>query len=211
MRPELVVIPAKGLATAKSRLMDVLVPEARQALNRAQLIQTVRAASEAFGFESTYVVSPCDGVEQAVRTEGVGFVRERVPPGLNQALEQARAELIGRRRGGALCVLPVDLPLVTGQLLRELLVRCEEHRALIVPDRAGDGTNFLRLPAGCEIPFSYGPGSFAQHVGLLKLAGWPTEIVMDTCLRDDLDQARDLWLHEGYRELLAARPRWLLQ
>lgn len=203
MRPELVIIPAKGFATGKSRLTHVLRPAARQALNRTQLLQTVAAAAEVFGRDRTFVVSPCERVQEAVRGENVGFIRERVPPGLNEALEQARTELLGRG-ATALCVLPVDLPGVSGAVLRELLERRDPERALVVPDRAGDGTNFLRLPAGCDVPFSYGPGSFALHFRLLAQAGCMPEVVADTCLRDDLDDAEHLRLHEGYRELTAA-------
>jgi len=203
MRSEIVLIPAKGIGTGKSRLMEVLVPASREALNRAQLIQTVSAAAETFGHESTYVVSPCERVEAIVRAAGVGFIRERVPLGLNQALEQARSEL--RRAGpGALCVLPVDLPDVSAAVLHDLLRHRDPGRPFVVPDRAADGTNFLHLPAGCELLFSYGPGSFSKHVRLLAQAGWILDIVANTCLRDDLDDARQLRLHDTYRELLAA-------
>lgn len=202
MRPEMVVIPAKGFATGKSRLMDVLSTASRQALNRAQLIQTVRAAAETFGTERTFVVSPCEGVKEAVRAERVGFISEREPPGLNEALEQARAELL-RGVAGALCVLPVDLPCVSADVLRVLLSLCDASRALVVPDRAGEGTNFLRLPSGCNIPFSYGPDSFAKHIRLIECAGWQPKIVTNTCLRDDIDDACHLKLHDNYRALLA--------
>ena len=202
MRPEFVVIPAKGIVTGKTRLMDVLVPANRVALNHVQLVQTMTAAAETFGRERTYVVSPCDRVEEIVRTAGLGFIRERVPPGLNQALEQARAELL-RGAPTALCVLPVDLPGVSAAVLHDLLARGDAARALLVPDRAGDGTNFMRLPAGCDIPFSYGPRSFAMHVRLLAQAGCLPDIVANTYLRDDIDYAVHLQLHEKYRELLA--------
>lgn len=205
MRPELVVIPAKGLAAGKSRLMDALLPSARHALNRAQLVLTVRAAAGAFGRRQTFVVSPCERVEEIVRAEGVGFIRESEPPGLNEGLETARDFLLGQGQGQAsLCVLPVDLPAVSEGALRELLCLRPVGRALIVPDREGDGTNFLRLPAGCAIPFSYGLGSFAKHVRLLEAAGWAPEIAMGTCLRDDLDYPHHLRLHPAYGEVLAA-------
>jgi 2-phospho-L-lactate/phosphoenolpyruvate guanylyltransferase len=203
VRPELVIIPAKGLAAGKSRLMDVLLPSARQALNRAQLVRTVRAAAGAFGRCQTFVVSPCERVEEIVRTEGVGFIREPEPPGLNEGLETARAFLLGHGQT-SLCVLPVDLPAVSEGALRELLCMRPAGRALIVPDREGDGTNFLRLPPGCAIPFSYGLNSFAKHVRLLETAGWAPEIAMGTCLRDDLDHPHHLRLYRAYGEVLAA-------
>lgn len=203
MRPERVVIPAKGLVEGKSRLMDVLLPSAREALNRAQLVRTVRAAAAAFGQRQVFVVSPCERVEAIVRAEGVGFIPDPVPPGLNEGLERARAWLL-RESDTPLCVLPVDLPAVDEGVLRELLSRRCADRALIVPDRAGEGTNFLRLPAGCAIPFRYGPGSFAKHLRLMEQAGWAREIVMDSCLRDDLDHPHQLRPHRPVDAALAA-------
>lgn len=191
MLPDRVVIPAKGLAAGKSRLMDVLLPSEREALNRAQLVRTVRAAAGAFGRLQVFVVSPCERVEAIVRAEGVGFIREPVPPGLNEGLERARSLLL-REGDTPLCVLPVDLPAVGEGVLRELLSRRSADRAVIVPDREGGGTNFLRLPAGCAIPFSYGPRSFAKHLRLMEQADWAREIVMDSCLRDDLDHPYQL-------------------
>lgn len=197
---DVVVIPAKGLRTGKSRLMDCLLPSSREALNLSQLTQTVRAACELFGPDHTYVVSPCGRVEDVVRREGVRFIRESAPPGLNEALEQARSALLPLSVR-SISVLPVDLPCVSAEILRQLFAHYSQG-ALVVPDRAGDGTNFLRLPAGCDIPFSYGPGSFGEHVRLLAQAGFPPGIIGDTCLRDDLDDIRHLRMHDRYRELL---------
>ena len=203
MQPDVVVIPAKGLSTGKSRLAQYLSASQRNTLNLAQLVRTVRAAVEAFGSERTFVVSPCKGVEEIVRREGVGFVRERLPPSLNQALEQARAELL-TRDVRSISVLPVDLSGVRGTVLREVLAGCGPHEALVVPDRVAQGTNFMRVPAACDIRFSYGPGSFATHVRLLAQAGFGPRIVGCTCLRDDLDDIAHLRMHDRCSKMLVA-------
>ncbi|WBY04020.1 NTP transferase domain-containing protein [Ramlibacter tataouinensis] len=196
------MIPAKGIATGKSRLAHCLRPGMRERLNLFQLMSTIRAAADAFGPERTYVVSPCAEVGAVVRSEGVRFIRESVPPGLNDALEQARTELATRAL--TMTVLPVDLPGVSAEALRDLFLHCAPDEALIVPDRATDGTNVLRLPMACPIQFSYGPRSFATHVRLLAMAGFPPRVIRGTCLRDDLDDIRHLRMHSRYSELIAA-------
>ncbi|WP_332815995.1 2-phospho-L-lactate guanylyltransferase [Ramlibacter sp.] len=205
MRPDVVLIPAKGVADGKSRLRNVLSPSRRQELNLAQLRQTLHAAAAVFGSGNTYVVSACAGVEEVAAAAGLCFIREGgVPPGLNEALEQARAHVVHSVSPRSMAILPVDLPGVGEAALREVLASCPVEEALIVPDRAGQGTNFLRIPASCGIPFAYGEGSFARHVRLLAQEDVNVRVVGQTCLRDDLDEPLQLRLYGRYGDLLAA-------
>lgn len=201
MKPEVVVIPAKGIATGKSRLMHDLPAPAREQLNAAQLTTTLRAARAAFGATRTYVVSACSQVLSLAAREGAVCLAEKGPPGLNEALEQARAEL--RDQVHAITVLPVDLPEVSPACLRAVLQACGPDEALLVPDRAGQGTNVLRLPMACALSFSFGLHSFARHRQQLEQAGWPHVVVLDTPLRDDLDEACHLQLHASALERLS--------
>jgi 2-phospho-L-lactate guanylyltransferase len=62
----------------------------------------------------------------------------------------------------------------------------------LVPDRHGDGTNVVVLPAGCGFRFAYGPGSFARHRAEAARLGLAVEVVHDPHLGWDVDHPADL-------------------
>ena len=200
MQRDVVLIPAKGLATGKSRLRHVLSRAQRQALNISQLHQTLCAAIGAYGPDCVHVVSPCLRVAGIASSVGVMFLPERAPAGLNSALEQARRHILASIPR-CISVLPVDLPCVSAAVLRALLQTCTPEEPIIVPDRARKGTNFMRLPIECGIPFGYGEGSFSRHVQAISRAGFAPRVVEHTCLRDDLDEPAQL----SWRALAPAR------
>ena len=49
----------------------------------------------------------------------------------------------------------------------------------LVPDRRDDGTNVLRLPAGCDFRFAYGPGSFRAHRAEATRLGLPVRVLRE--------------------------------
>jgi 2-phospho-L-lactate guanylyltransferase len=61
-----------------------------------------------------------------------------------------------------------------------------------VPDRRGDGTNVVDLPAGCGFQFSYGPGSFGRHRAECDRIGMPLRILRVPALSLDVDLPADL-------------------
>ena len=88
-------------------------------------------------------------------------------------------------------VAHADLPFVSA--LDRMATPGAEPVALIVPDRHDDGTPVLSLPAGAEIAFQYGPGSFGRHVEAAPpAAGLTVEIVRDELLGFDIDEPADL-------------------
>jgi 2-phospho-L-lactate/phosphoenolpyruvate guanylyltransferase len=191
---EFVLIPAKGIATGKSRLSGYLTASDRETLNRTQLSQTLRAAVGFFGREFTFVVSGCELVRELADEAGVNFVVEQVPSDLNGALEEGRRVVLAR---GArmISVLPVDLPCISAERIHHLLVPRITDKALIVPDRAYLGTNFLRIAAEFDMPFSFGERSFSKHLAQCRSAGIRANVVTDSCLSEDLDEVADLLSH----------------
>ena len=62
----------------------------------------------------------------------------------------------------------------------------------LVPDRYGNGTNVLALPADAGFQFSYGPGSFARHRAEAQRLGVSVRILDRPDLAWDVDEPDDV-------------------
>jgi 2-phospho-L-lactate guanylyltransferase len=92
-------------------------------------------------------------------------------------------------------VLPADHACIAAPARRRFAAQARGRRAAVIaPDRAGDGTNALLLPARPRFAFAYGPGSFARHRRALAARGWEVTLCADPALRFDLDTPQDLAL-----------------
>jgi 2-phospho-L-lactate guanylyltransferase len=86
-------------------------------------------------------------------------------------------------------VVHSDLPLAHG------LARLpRDGSAVFVPDRHGDGTNAIAIPAGAGFAFHYGARSFDRHVAEAESLGLPIVIHRDPGLGLDVDTPDDLRL-----------------
>lgn len=190
------IVPHRGLASAKTRLSPVLDAGERTALAGRLLSGVLRAAREAV--EDVVVISPAAVLEPLVAEAGARLVVQR-GMGLNQGLEQAREAALAD--GVALLgVLHGDLPNLTAGDVQALLAAAEEGRSVaIAPDRAGSGTNGLALRPPDIIGFRFGAGSMAAHREEALAAGIEPQLVERDGLAFDLDTPQDLarWLELG--------------
>ena len=62
----------------------------------------------------------------------------------------------------------------------------------LVPDRYGNGTNVIALPADAGFHFSYGPGSFARHRAEAERLGLPLQVLDLPDLAWDVDEPGDM-------------------
>jgi 2-phospho-L-lactate guanylyltransferase len=186
-----IVIPCKGLASGKSRLSDVLTPRERENLCRRLLSRTVGIAIAAAGRERVTVVSADPRVRGIAALLGASVLDDG-GRGLNEALTLADTAIRDAAAPRGLMVLPIDLPLVTVDLLREAAARTQAVG--IAPDTAGTGTNLLVL--GPEVrggfPFAFGPGSFRLHREAGLALGAPVTVLRHAHLAFDLDRPADL-------------------
>jgi 2-phospho-L-lactate guanylyltransferase len=190
------IVPHRGLASAKTRLAPVLDSDEREALAARLLTGVLGAAREAVA--DVVVISPAAALEPLVTAAGARLVVQR-GLGLNQGLEQARAAAIadGIER---LVVLHGDLPNLAVDDVRVLLEAARPARAVaIAPDRAGSGTNGLSLQPADIIGFRFGIGSLAAHREEALAAGVEPVLVERDGLAFDLDTPQDLarWLELG--------------
>jgi 2-phospho-L-lactate guanylyltransferase len=190
------IVPHRGLVSAKTRLASVLDAGERMALAERLLDAVLRAARNAV--EDVVVISPAVELEPLVVAAGARLVVQR-GMGLNQGLDQAREAAIADGIE-LLAVLHGDLPNLGADDVRALLKAAEEPRSVAVaPDRAGTGTNGLALRPPEIIGFRFGAGSLVAHREEALAAGVEPVLVKRDALAFDVDTPQDLarWLELG--------------
>lgn len=217
-------MPIRGLETAKTRLGGDLDPEERRSLVTEMLHRTLVATRDAASLAGTVVVT-MDPAAAAIANQhrAIGLL-ERVPGGLNAAIEAARSVAIARG-ASAVLVLPADLPAVSAAALDELIETARdaaaeghpattrsgtsadgnraavgngavaEGLALVVPDRHGEGTNALLVSPPAAVAPLFGDRSRAAHRAA-ALAAHLRHLEVDGPLSLDVDTAADLLVAE---------------
>jgi 2-phospho-L-lactate guanylyltransferase len=191
-----VVVPAKQLAVAKTRLRPLTGPASvgHDELVLALLADTVAAVSACTAVGAVLVVTDDDRAADVVRSLGARTVPDRPGRGLNPALAHG-ARAAGT---GPVAAISSDLPALRPDELAAALA--EAGAAAGTPrcfaaDAAGTGTTLLAVARG-ELDPRFGPGSAAAHEasGAVRLTGrWPG-LARDVDTPDDLLAARSLGL-----------------
>ncbi len=178
---EAVLVPVKAFDQAKRRLAGALSPARRAELARLMATRVVESAA------GLPVAVVCDDRGVAAWARGLGAAVIWEPGrGLNGAVQVGVARL--REAGVGLVVVAAgDLPLA-----RDLRWVAGFEGVTIVPDRRSDGTNVIAVPSSCGFGFSYGPGSFARHLGEARRLGVPVRVVYSSALGWDVDVPDDL-------------------
>jgi 2-phospho-L-lactate guanylyltransferase len=176
-----VLIPVKSFRAAKRRLAAALDAAERAALARAMATRVVLAAAPL----PVAVVCDDDEVAQWATEQGATVVW-RPGTGLNAAVHEGVRYL---RDAGhdEIVIAHADLPQAV-----DLRVVCGFAGVTIVPDRRGDGTNVLCLPASLGFEFHYGAGSFARHRAEAARLGADIRVLHDDALGWDVDLPDDL-------------------
>lgn len=177
-----VLVPIKAFGTAKGRLAPVLDAAARAELARRMALQVLDAAAPL----PVLVVTDDDEVASVAAEHGASVLRDR-GTGLDAAVHAGVAQL-GATGFDEVVVCHADLPFAAGLAA----LTGEPDACTIVPDRRGDGTNVLVVPARAGFRFAYGPGSFARHVAEAERLGLAVRAVHDARLGWDVDVPDDL-------------------
>ena len=198
-----VVVPAKRLAVAKTRLRTgTRTPEEHAALVLALLADTVAAAVACPAVGEVVVVTDEPAAADVVRSLGARTVADAPDRGLNPALEHGARQAAGT----AVAALSSDLPALRPAELAMALDAVKAGRAFVT-DAHGSGTTLLAA-VGTDLRPLFGPGSAEAHraSGATALSGdWPG-LVRDVDTEADLRAA----LHLGagpHTTALAGRLR----
>ena len=183
-RGDAILVPAKGLSRAKSRLGAWLEAPERRELVLAMLADVLRATA---AWPDRFVVT--DDAVLAEMAAALGCLPLADPgDGLNAAL---RAGTAHAAQAGAtkLLVLLSDVPLVA----EEDVGRLFSLRAAVVvaPSPDGGTTALVRRPPGAIDP-AFGPGSAALHTEAARRAGLPVHVSAPPSLSLDVDGLPEL-------------------
>lgn len=189
-----ILVPCNSLEKGKSRLSASLQRSARRELCSVLLHRTVQCAAAVAGSSRVWVVTPDPAAMDIAAGYAVHATRDR-GIGLNAAVRQARAALLDAC-AEAMLVLPIDLPLASPAAIASFAEGDSE--VAIAPNTDETGTNMLLLRANAlrHFRFSYGPGSFAQHVKAAQELGVTPKVARDRRLMFDVDEPAQLreWL-----------------
>jgi 2-phospho-L-lactate guanylyltransferase len=182
-----VLIPVKAFDQAKRRLHLALNEVQRADLARAMADRVMSAA------HPLPVAVVCDDTEVAdwARARGALVVWEP-GRGLNGAVQAGVEHL---RAGGVtqVTVAHADLPRASDLAgVGDGTGVGDVPGITLVPDRYGNGTNVIALPADAGFQFSYGPGSFARHRAEARRLGLPTRVLDRPDLAFDIDEPGDV-------------------
>lgn len=173
-----VVIPAKALPEAKSRLLPATAdPAAHRRLVEAIRADTMSAAGAAAGTARVLVVADRPGVPQAL---------VQSQPGLNAALAEAAEYAAHRWPADGVAALVGDLPALRAETLGAALAAAAHHPRSFVADASGTGTTLLAALPGTPLQPAFGPESAARH------AATSTSLDAAAGLRHDVDTEADL-------------------
>jgi 2-phospho-L-lactate guanylyltransferase len=179
--PRAVLVPVKAFREAKGRLDTALSEDERAALAAAMADRVLAAA---FPLPVAVV---CDNNEVAAWARSRGALVVWEPGrGLNGAVE-AGVELLSRRGVEQVTVAHADLPRAS-----DLFSVGDAPGVTLVPDRFGNGTNVIVIPADAGFRFSYGPGSFARHRTEAARTGLPVRVLDRPDLAWDIDEPADV-------------------
>jgi 2-phospho-L-lactate/phosphoenolpyruvate guanylyltransferase len=187
-----VVVPAKRLALAKTRLRPVTSGAGRPPhddLVLALLADTLAAATACPAVATVLVVTDDPAAAGVARALGARTVADEPDSGLNRALEHGAA----LAEGAAVAALSSDLPALRPEELAAALAAAAAAPRCFVPDAQGTGTTLLTA-VGTPLQPLFGSGSARAHreSGALVLSGdWPG-LVRDVDTEADLRAALDL-------------------
>jgi 2-phospho-L-lactate guanylyltransferase len=181
-----VLIAIKRRIQCKSRLAEVLEPEARLQLVRSMLAAVLSAARRATTVRQIIVVSPerdCVPAEIPVFADNGDC--------LNSALTRAH-QLLREFDCREVVILPADLPTVNGAEIDQLVRAGRRAGFAIAPDAAGTGTNALCLQSDRPFRFQFGANSQQLHLQEARRTGSGVQVIHLPGLEFDVDSAPDL-------------------
>jgi 2-phospho-L-lactate guanylyltransferase len=190
----IVLVAAKQLAIAKSRLAPALPSSAeRAALAEAMFRDVLSAALNARNAEQVALVTSDRTLIGLAQAAGATIVDEEYPRGLNVAVRLATTELMCRGATAIATVLS-DIPLVTGADIDAAFAAlpAEVRGVVLIPSRDFSGTNMMvRRPADV-IATQFGRLSLVRHREDCRQCGIACAVVRQSGPALDLDVPADL-------------------
>jgi 2-phospho-L-lactate/phosphoenolpyruvate guanylyltransferase len=179
------VIPFRS-AQGKTRLAAALTEAQRGELVRAMAMHVIETVSATPGIDRVHLLTN----EAALDPHSCAHLADRGAE-LNAAVAHAAREVraLGAER---LLIVHADLPFVTEEEIRALVLASADDALVAAPDLAESGTNALGFSLSREIATRFGAGSLAAHRLAAQEAGLSFRLVRSAGLANDIDEPAQL-------------------
>jgi len=188
------LVPVRSFRDGKNRLAGAIADTERSRLVVRMLDHVLDCLGQV-GRLDCRVVSGDSEVAEHVRRRG-GRIAPVAGNCLNPALDNAAA-ILGN--GAPILAIHADLPLLAPDDIEAMLDLAGSGEVVIAADKAVQGTNAVLQPAGCPLPFLFGPGSLARFVRAAQHRGLCVNICLRPGLALDIDTPSDLAAWAGDR------------
>ncbi|HVA77628.1 MAG TPA: 2-phospho-L-lactate guanylyltransferase [Candidatus Binataceae bacterium] len=188
-----ILIAAKELSLAKTRLSSVMPDGERVALAEAMYRDVLAAALGSRAAEMVAVVSSDRTLLELARGAGAMAIDEGYARGLNVAVAMATATLAAH---GATtqCTVLSDIPMITAADMDAVFGAIENEPAVVlVPSRDFSGTNVIARSPAAVIPTRFGRQSLAKHLDDCRARAVRCEVLRLARPALDLDLVNDLY------------------
>jgi 2-phospho-L-lactate/phosphoenolpyruvate guanylyltransferase len=206
------ILPVKRLESAHSRLADRLTPEQRKRVAEATFLDMLGKVRRCRTIAETIVVTSDEAVARQSHWLGHPVVRQSEDSGHSDAAA-AGVRAANERGADRVAMLPTDCPMFDPAELDDRLGLTPRY-ALIVPDRAGTGTNALILCPPDAFQPAFGVDSCARHIAHARATGISfaleriESLAVDLDTPEDLEILRDSLLLAPERSLRTAQVLW---
>ena len=187
-----ILIAAKQLEFAKTRLASALPPDERKLLAEAMYRDVLGAAIGAKSADHVAVVTSDASLLATARAAGALTIDEEFPRGLNTAVALATSALIAQG-AETICTLLSDIPLITPADIDAVFAAMEPGRsAVLVPSRDFSGTNVICRSPADAVPTRFGRMSLVRHLDDCRRSDLPARVLRLARPALDLDVIGDL-------------------
>lgn len=187
-----VLLPAKRLEAAKTRLGALLLDRERQALAFAMYRDVLGAVARCASRPRVVVVTSDPRLRQEAAGYGFTAVAEEPPYGLNRAVGLGTRVCMGMG-ASTVATLLTDTPLIEPADVDELLEEAGRPGSiLLVSSKEGTGTNALVRTPPDAITSSFGPSSLERHLAKARARGLAVRYLRRGRIEFDIDTPEDL-------------------
>lgn len=204
------LVPAKPMGRAKTRLAATLSAEARIALYTDMLRHVLRTAKQCQAIDQVWVVSRCPHVANLAASQQITFIPEpdlsSLAPDLQEVVDHGIGE-VRRLQAAPILVVMGDLPHLTADDLAGMAKCLDTHRAVAAPDRHRCGTNGIGFAAHSQCSTRFGRSdSFQAHLRQFEHHGLATATWNSPGVALDIDTPDDFHFAQLRQKEAATAP-----
>jgi 2-phospho-L-lactate/phosphoenolpyruvate guanylyltransferase len=187
-----ILIAAKQLEFAKTRLAGAFAPAERRAIAEAMFRDVLAASLGARAADHVAVVTSDAALLELARSARALTIDEEFPRGLNAAVALA-TEALNSQGARTVCTVLSDIPLVTAEDIDAVFAAMPVGRGVVlVPSRDFSGTNIICRSPADAVATRFGRMSLVRHLNDCRSTDLPATVLRLARPALDLDVIADL-------------------